>query len=745
MPVDRATFSESWYRVANLCPRLRFTVQVSRQHFRGRMWHVVQDPASNQFFRLNESAYRFVAMLDGQRTVAQVWRTCNEQMGDEAPTQGEAIQLLGQLYTSNLLQVQLPPDAEGLLRRYRKRRAREIQGYITNLLFIRIPLIDPDHFLDRWVGLLGRAFTAWGFALWAVLVAAGVYCIVGRGSDLADRASGVFNPANLPLLYVALVVAKVLHEFGHAFACKTFGRRAGSGGEVHVMGVMFLVFMPLPYVDASSAWAFRRKWRRVMVGAAGMIVELGVAAVAAIVWAGTRQGATAHAVAYNIMFIASVSTLLFNGNPLLRYDAYYILSDLLEIPNLAQRSRQYIYYLVKRYAWGVRRAVNPAHTRGERAWFAFYGVASTVYRVFIFAMILLFLTDRLPKFLAAVAIAFGAVAAFTWLCVPLGRLVRYLAVGGELARVRGRAVLTTIAFAAALLACVAGPFDFPDRCRVEGFAEPMHMAFIHAAADGFVREVLPSGRTVGADGPPLLVCVNPDLLTRHERLLADRRRLQVERRVAQTQEVAGAQVLAGQLAALDRQILRVREQLVSLAIAPPLSGTWITPDADRLVGAYLSRGDRVGLVADERKLVIRAAAGQQLAAMLIAEANRRRLRGDIWRVQIRVKGRPDLYLTGVIVRILPAGQEQLPSAALGYAVGGTMQTALDDPAGTKAAEPFFEIRVVPDEQAAARLGTAGGKLRSGQRVVVRIEMPPKSLAKQWWRSLWQLLQRRLRI
>jgi len=185
MPVDRPTFSESWYRVADLRPRLRSTVQTYRQHFRGQMWHVLQDPSSNQFFRLNGPAYTFVAMLDGRRRVADVWRTCNEQLGDSAPTQGEAIQLLGQLYTSNLLQSELPPDAEGLFRRYRKRVQREVRGYVSNLLFARIPLLDPDRFLERWVVLFGQVFTLPGLILWAVLIGSGLYSIVGRFGDLA--------------------------------------------------------------------------------------------------------------------------------------------------------------------------------------------------------------------------------------------------------------------------------------------------------------------------------------------------------------------------------------------------------------------------------------------------------------------------------------------------------------------------------------------------------------------------------
>jgi len=727
MPVDRPTFSESWYRLADLRPRLRSTVQTHRQHFRGQMWHVVQDPTANQFFRLSETAYPFVAMLDGRRTVADVWRVCNEQLGDSAPTQGEAIELLGQLYASNLLQADLPPDAESLFKRYQRRRLREVQGFLMNLLFVRIPLIDPDSFLDRWVGVVGRVFSWYGLAVWIVLLVAGFYAIAGRMGELADRAQGVLDPGNLPLLYLSLVVVKVFHEFGHAFACKRFGTLSSAGGEVHVMGVMFLVFAPFPYMDASSVWAFRSKWHRTVVGAAGMLVELAIASVAAMVWAGTAEGATLHAVAYNVIFIASVSSLLFNGNPLLRFDGYYILSDLIEIANLAQRSRDYLQYLVRKYAWRVRNPRNPAATRGERIWFVAYGISSTIYRVYISLRILLFVADKLFLLGAVLAVA----GAISFVFVPLARFVRYLATSGELLRVRGRAVGTTLAAMVAVIVAV-GLIPAPDRFRVEGVVEPAVLAVIYAGADGFVEDFLPSGTEVRPDGPPLIRSVNLELETEAAQLRAERRRIEALRRLAQTRDVATAQVYGEQIAARDESIARVEEQLSALAPRAPRAGEWVSPDIEGLRGAYVHRGDKLGLLAGLESVIVRAIVGQQAVPTIVQEAAAGE---DAPLADIRVRGRPDMELFGRVEKVLPAGQEQLPSAALGYAAGGSIRTAADDPRGVRAAEQVFEIRIGPDPYSPVRL-------LPGQRVVVRFHAHAKPLAAQWWRWLLQLIQRR---
>ncbi|MHC4482437.1 MAG: peptidase M50, partial [Planctomycetota bacterium] len=227
MAVDRPTFHEAWYRVAQLCPRLLSGVQVYRQHFRGRMWYVLENPSNNKFSRVSPEAYRVIAMLDGRRTVARVWHICNEQLGDSAPTQGEVIQLLGQLFCTNLLHAELPPDTESLFNRYSKRIRRQVQGYLMNLLFIRIPLLDPDHFLERWVGVLGLIFSWFGLVLWSILMATGLYFIIGNISELVHQSSDVLAPDNLILLSLSFVIIKVFHEFGHAFACKKFGRVSG--------------------------------------------------------------------------------------------------------------------------------------------------------------------------------------------------------------------------------------------------------------------------------------------------------------------------------------------------------------------------------------------------------------------------------------------------------------------------------------------------------------------------------------
>lgn len=738
MPVDRPTFHESWYRVASLRPRLRSTVQSYRQYFRGRRWHVLRDEATNKFFRLDDANHHFVGLLDGRRTVGEAWAAACERLGDAAPTQGEAIQLLGQLYTSNLLEADLPGDAEGLLRRRRKRVAREVRQYVTNILFAKIPLFDPDRLLDRVTPFCSWCFSPVGVVLWLVLLGLGFNALAGRWSQLFSQASGVLAPDNLIYLYAASVVIKLVHELGHGVACKRFGQQppasgGGGGGEVHTFGVMLLVFIPLPYVDASSAWGMRSKWKRATVGAAGMYAELALAALAAMLWARSAAGTTLHALAFNAVFTAGVSTILFNANPLIRFDGYYILSDLLEFPNLAQRAKEKLHYLVKRYAYGVRRPHNPSPRLRESTGLVIYGLLAMVYRVWLSVSILLFVADKL-FFLGTLM---AVVSLVGWVLTPLGKFLHYLATSPELYKTRRRAILATAVPLGLLL--LLGLWPVTEHGRAEGIVDPRKMVKVHAEVDGFVQHTLASGATVQPDGDPLLVAENMELATRVRRGEAQLAILQTRRRMALAEEPAQAQALAEQIAVVRDELAHARRELAMLTVHAPFAGTWLCGDADRVHGRYVKRGEELGVVATLDELTLRMTADQFVGPRLASELSP----GD--RVNLRVKGRPDLKTHGVVTRVLQGGRRTLPPEALGFAGGGNLpvaQPTADHQGNDQAAEPFFEVWVRLERDPG---GEEAPPLFCGQRVVARFALPPAPLLAQGWRSVRQLLQERFHI
>ncbi len=719
MAVHRPTFSESWYRVAELRPRLRSGVGVHRQHYRGEPWHILEDPATGRYSRLNDNAYRFVGLLDGRTTVARAWETVGEALGDDAPTQPEVVSLLGQLAGAGLLHTEQAGDAEALFRAHRKRVGREWRGRAASFLFARFPLWDPDRFLSRWEPVFGWLFSRWGLVVWLIVMGGGLVSLAGRWDELGASAAGALAPENWALLYLAFGATKLLHELGHGMACKRLARREGAAGEVHTLGLMLLVLAPVPYVDASSAWTLKSKWGRIAIAAAGMYVELAVAAVAAIVWARTGAGTPVNALAYNVMFIAGVSTALFNANPLLRYDGYYILSDLLELPNLQQRSVQQVQHVVKRLVWGVERSLSPARTAGEAWLLGVYGIASVAYRLVLTAMIVWLLAGRFFVIGMALAVA----AAVLFFVMPAGKLVKYLATSPDLSRVRGRAVWTT-AIAIGAVGVVIGVVPAPDRVRVQGVVEPERAVAVYAAVDGFVERVVDCERVVRAGEDVVMEAASADLEAELASRQAERDEIEARWRWAIVEDPVTAAIERERLAAAEERVADARERTRVLRITAPIDGLWVPDDAERLRGAFASRGMRIGTVISPDAMIVRAVAPQGVAALI----------GDgSHAVEMRARSRPGTVIGGVSEPIRERARRDLPSAALGAGAGGGVLTDATDERGLRAAETFFEVRITPDDAAG---------LRPGQRVVVRFELESRPLVQQAARWVGRLVQKR---
>ncbi|MBL4700021.1 MAG: hypothetical protein JKX85_02085, partial [Phycisphaeraceae bacterium] len=351
--MERPTFSQNWSRVSRLTPTLRPHVQMTRQLFRGEQWYIVHDPISNNFFRLNPVAHHFVGLLDSKRSIDDAWRLTTDRYADMAPTQNEVVHILGQLNQSNLLRVDLPVDAQPLLERASRRKVKQWTGQAMSILFVRVPMINPDRFLSWILPLFKPFLNKIGLTFWALWI---LYClwqfIPNAGSFLND-AESVLAPANWGWMILLFLVTKAIHEFGHGIICKRFG------GAVPEMGIMMLIMMPAPFVDATSSWSFSSRWHRFLVNAAGMMFELAIAGGAALIWLyekSNNPGSLTAQLAYNIVFMASFTTILFNANPLLRFDGYYMLADFLEVPNMYDRATKHIQWLVQRYLYGMESA-----------------------------------------------------------------------------------------------------------------------------------------------------------------------------------------------------------------------------------------------------------------------------------------------------------------------------------------------------------------------------------------------------
>jgi putative peptide zinc metalloprotease protein len=358
-------FSSTWYRVAGLKPRLRSHIRVLRQSYRGEMAYILHDRVTCKFHQFNAKGYLLLGLMDGRRTVHDIWDIGLEKLGDQGPTQHDVMQLLSQLNAIDALVADQLPDTAELSQRSVAHGRRQWLQRFTNVLAWRIPLYDPHRLLARLLPVVRPLLSWWGALVWMTIVTVAVILALLHVDELThDVLDEVLSPHNLVLLWLVFPILKLCHEFGHAAVAKAYG------GEIHELGVMLLVFMPVPYVDASSAWALRSKWQRIMVGAAGMAVELFLAALAVVIWVSAEPGLV-RMVAYNAMIIAGVTTVLFNANPLMRFDGYYMLMDFLERCPISKPGRRSISAIsFSGMGWDIMRrpARRPLQRNGDGLW-----------------------------------------------------------------------------------------------------------------------------------------------------------------------------------------------------------------------------------------------------------------------------------------------------------------------------------------------------------------------------------------
>jgi putative peptide zinc metalloprotease protein len=728
----RPTFSESWYRVASLKPRLRAGAQLSRQFYRGDRWYVVRDPAGNQFHRLSDAAYRFVGLLDGRRTVEEAWDLVGGQLADDAPTQPEVIHVLTQLYAANLLETNITPDAMVLLRRHKQNSQRKMQSRLMNVLFPRKSLWDPDRFLCRWMPVVQEMFSKVGAIVWIAVVGLALMMVLPQWNDLREFTQRTLdfknNIENLFLLYATFVFIKLIHELGHAFACRRFG------GECHELGIMLLVLVPTPYVDASSAWSFPNKWERVFVGAAGMIVELFFAALCGFVWCATHNSASYPVVsqlAYNAMLIASVSTLLFNANPLLRYDGYYILSDLLEIPNLRQKSTEYTLGLIKRHIFRLK-LQQPLPPLGQRVWLFLYSVASSIYRVFIGVMIVVVVYDKVP--VIGVLMAIGGV--ITWAGVPIVQLVKYLLLDPELHRKRTRAIAFSLGVAA-VVALLVFQVKFPTHVEFAGIVQPddpvdaggmPRSGFLKAAEDARVVGVFANDGEMVQAGQVILQMADPKVDHDINYAKAKIEEIEARSRQARVEDLIELEKDQADLSVQKQELLDAERRFNDLTIKAPFTGRLIAPNINELANTFLPRGKEIGRVAVLDKLLIKCDIDQK-DIELLRDPNSKQIK--VSNIEVRLAGTLASSVKGGTLWLSPSAVSELAHPSLGTAGGGDEMVDPHDPNGVRSETPTFEAHV--------NLDNAAEEYYAGQKAYVRLTLERRTLAWQWTNKFLQLL------
>ena len=727
MPSTPASDSYRVREAATAQLKLRADLRITPQELGGRPCYLIEDPLCGKFFRLGVAEYTRISLWDGRRTIAEAVRLTAAQLGPRAFTEQEALSIAQWLVETQLATTPESATAERLVTAAGSATLRRVAAAF-NPLAIRIRLFNPDRWLEAalpWCGWL----LSWPVAVvWLIAILLGLWTAALNWEQLANRSAIVFDPGNWFRLAVAWTGLKLIHESFHALACKKFG------GNVVRAGVMFLFFAPVAYTDVTSSWRFRSKWQRIVTAAAGMYVELFVAALAVVTWSRTDDGLL-HRWAYDVALMASLGTVLFNINPLMRFDGYYMLSDLVGVPNLYSRGRQAVGNLLKRHGLGLTTA-RPDESPATARLILAYGLAALVWLAVVYFGLALLAIAWLSYLGATLVAAFMILG----IGIPAWRSLRETLRKGSLDRHwRGRLARAGLVGAAAVALLGAWLLSRPGRVEAPAVVEYGGLAEIRAAAPGFVREVHAQAGDFVEQGQIIAVLDNPDLSTELASLRLESTQATAKiRGYLATDDLAKAQIETANRDALEKRVAELTRQLDSLTIRSPARGHLVGRQLRSLVGQYLKPGTEIALVGDESAKELIVAVGQD-----DLESFRAQLGAP---VRIRWPGAAGENGPWELVRIDPQANLVAPHVALTSRAGGSLlvKVRLSQPSLETGEAAQHDELLRPCFKATVRVpsGDAAG-FRAGQRATVGFSSPLETTGSRLWRQLHEWVRERI--
>ncbi len=714
--LNGAPDSADWYRVAPLHPRLREHVLINRHRYRGHDWYVIRDPISGRHHRVDADSYRLIAHFDGENSVEAIWEKFRERLADEAPTRAEIVRVLEQLGAADLIQTDRAQDFDALIDREESRLQRQRRQRFANPLLVRFPLFDPDNLLRRILPLAAPCFTRAFAVLWCLLLLWMGWQVVANWSQLlAAVDENLTSPFNLILLVALYPLVKGAHEIAHGLVARRFGC------EVHEMGIALLLFVPLPYVDVSSVNSLSSKYQRMLVSVAGIVVELSFAGLGLWLWLNAEVGLVKD-IGLNLLLIGGISSLLFNGNPLLKYDGYYVLADFVEIPSLYERATRYWQYALKRYVLRVRDIDSNVVASGERGWFLVYGLVSVVYRLLLMWTIALYVAGRF--FIVGVVLAIFL--ALRTVAMPLIQALQYLLASPQLAGRRSFASLAVLL--AVLVIAVVMSVPLPSYTLAQGVVWLPEDAQIRTRVSGFAGPLLVTPNTQVKRGTTLMVLSDPLLDTRVQVVEAKLSEQRIRYRAAMGGRYTDAENVRSAIVALEQERQKLQQERESMAVVAPDDGVIAIANATDIEGQFFERGELIGFVVGETV---------NTARVVVPQSAIGRIEAGVAAVQLRLSSAMTRVLPAEVARQTPEAIDALPSPALAARNGGSIRTRRnDDGEDAPVSEVFqFDLRFDPE----------GTMSHMGERVHVRFQHADESMFVQFRRRLRQTFLRQFDV
>ena len=692
----------------------RKDIQVEEQIYEGQTYYTAKDPLTLRYYRMKELEYFIFTLLDGTREVKDIQAAVEERFGGLKVSEGQIKEFIIMLRNFNFLETFGPHSYNLLYQRVSFKKWAKIKQTLMSFFFIKIPLVNPDRFLNRVYPHLKFICTRRFFHIWLLFMAIFFFIVLTNSGEFFHQITGFFNLKNLALVWVAIMIIKTLHEVGHSLICKHYG------GEVHELGLLFIVLTPWMYVNVSDAWIFQKSRQRFLVTVAGLMTELLAASFAAILWWLTRPGVL-NSLCYNIVIVCSVDNILRNANPLLRYDGYYALSDFLEVPNLRIRAFGYLKVLLKKYLLRIPipdsdedKVVSP-----RRKWiYLIYGPLSFVYLNFIILAIAGFIGKKffmLGLFLAGLMI-------FNSFILPVKKGLAF-AFRNRAQMGYGRPVFIGAALLPVAILIFLCFYQAPLRVVSPCSVEPMDYAVVRTEGAGFLEKILCDQGDRVKKGQVLALLINPELMMNYERLQVARAGLlQTKRKALGLNKYVDYDQAELEIGKIEKEIGKLKEKIEKLKILSQQEGTILTPNLKERIGDFLREGEifcETGYVGDLQVRVI------------IPEEDFSEIKKGL-RVDLKVYAYVNRIFQGEVMDISPVKIENLENLALSSKFGGTFPTEKVTKSGEMPKFPLFQVTM--------RINNPGYLLKPGMTGISKIYSERRPLIVLLWNKILRLIK-----
>ncbi len=700
--------------------KLRPDLIVQPQFYEGMTHYVIKDPIALKYFRFKIEEYFLLQQFDGKQNLQDVKRAFERKYRPQTITVDDLLRFAAQLHEAGIALIDSPDQAQALVRRRKKNQWKKVWQFLANILYIKIPVVDPEKMLTgmypyfRWMYTTGFIAFSVGMMLAALTLVASQYQTFA--ARLPDFQS-FFNWRTIVYFWCSLAIVKIIHEFGHGLTAKHFG------GEVHEMGMLFLVLTPALYCDVTDSWLLPNKWKRIWISAAGIYVECFLASLTTFVWWNTEQGLL-NSLCLATMFICSVNTILFNANPLLRYDGYYVMSDFLEIPNLRIKSTQFFAYLFQEKVLGLEVPVQSYMPRSRRGLFVTYAIASYVYRWVVTFSILFFLSQFLkPYKLETVSymIALGSLIPLAGM--PLWQMVKFVRQPGRMRKVKK---VRAGVFAAVTVALVTAVLLIPTPLRVQGTlvltaAAPTE---IYVEVPGRLESIDVKDGDFVKEGDVLATLSNPEKRLEYLQLAEQSESNHVKGLwYGQLSDASSRAMKVQALQAetdLEPALFKITEQIGKLTLVAPRDGQVIGVPHKEVRGQYLKPGKPLFEIGDPQKLEAHMVLDQTDIDLVRDKVNK----PTAW---VKVYGTSETTWKSYVSMVSPRNTEDIQTS-LTTGGGGEIATKQDQKTGTnRPLTAVYEV-IIPVDNADMRL-------QPGLRGFAKIDGGHSTLA--WW--LWRMI------